>query len=67
MPNCPQRGKKVGYFGSKSDFSGNYFCSNECKSKFQGKAKLEKQKDVDMKSKGMIKEVKCKCNQCGNI
>ena len=67
MPNCAQCGKEVGYFGSKSDFSGNYFCSDECKNKFQDKSKQEKQKDSEMKSKGMIKEIKCKCNQCGNV
>ena len=43
MPNCVQCGKQVGYFSSKSDFSGNYFCSNECKNKFHDKAKQEKQ------------------------
>ena len=67
MPNCVQCGKQVGFFSAKSDFSGNSFCSNECKNRFQDKKKQEKQKDVDMKSKGMIKEVKCKCNQCGNV
>ncbi len=67
MPNCAQCGKKVGFFGSKSDFSGNYFCSDECKNKFHDKLKKIKQKDKEMKEKGMVKEIKYKCNQCGNI
>lgn len=58
MANCAQCGKKVGLFSSKSDFSGNKFCNAECKTKFHKKKK-------EMKAKGMIKEIKCKCNRCG--
>ncbi len=54
-------------FSAKSDFSGNSFCSNECKSKFIEKKNKEKETEKEMKSKGMIKEIKCKCNQCGNV
>jgi len=67
MPNCAQCGKQVGFFGAKSDFSGNSFCSDECKNKFQNKMNKDKQKDKEMKEKGMIKETKCKCNQCGKV
>jgi hypothetical protein len=63
MPNCTQCGKQVSMFSAKSDFSGNSFCSDECKIKFTEK----KNKEKEMKSKGMIKEIKCKCNQCGNV
>jgi len=67
MPNCAQCGKQVGYFGAKSDFLGNYFCSDECKSKFNTKKQKERETEKEMKSKGMIKEIKCKCNQCGSV
>jgi len=67
MPNCAQCAKQVGYFGSKSDFSGNYFCSDECKKLFADNVKKEKETEKEMKSKGLIKEIKCKCNQCGNV
>lgn len=63
MPNCAKCGKSVGFFSTKSDFSGNYFCSDDCKNKFHNKIKKEK----EIKSKGMIEEIKCKCNQCGKI
>ena len=66
MTNCAQCGKKVGFFELKrnSDFSGNTFCSFECRSKFHKKKKEEKQKDKEIESNGMIKEIKCKWNQC---
>ena len=69
MLNCAQCGKQVGMFSSKrkSDFSGNSFCSDECKSKFTIKNNKEKETEKEMNSKGMIKEIKCKCNQCGNV
>jgi len=67
MSSCAQCGKQVGFFSSKSDFSGNYFCSDDCKKKFHDAIKKEKRKDKEMKEKGMIKEIKCECNQCGNV
>jgi hypothetical protein len=67
MTNCAQCKEKVKVFSALSDFSGNSFCSHECKSKFQSKKNKEKQTDKDMKSQGKIKEIKCKCNQCKHI
>ena len=67
MPNCAQCGKHIGFFSSKTDFSGNDFCSDDCKKKFHDNIKKEKQKDKEMKENGMIKEIKCECNQCRNV
>lgn len=57
MPECANCGKRVGYFDLKSykDLLGNYYCSGDCKSKYKKKAK------------GKIKEIQCKCKQCGKI
>lgn len=63
MPNCTQCGKKVGFIGSKTDFWGNHFCSDNCKNKFKEK----KGKSKEMKSQGKIKEIKCTCNQCKKV
>ncbi len=43
-----------------TDFK-EHFCSEECNVKFREKKKVEQ----EMERKGMIKEIKCKCNQCG--
>ncbi len=67
MPNCAECEKKVSFFTSKSDFSGNHFCGDQCKTKYQDKKKIDQLKEKEMKSQGKIKEIKCKCNQCGNI
>jgi hypothetical protein len=67
MVICVHCKKKTGYFNSLSDFSGNYFCNKKCKNDFYKKKDIEKQKDKEMKLKGMIKEIKCKCNQCKYI
>ena len=64
MPTCADCGKKVSYFNYKWDISSqNYFCSDECRSKFREKKNIEK----EMQKKDMTKEIKCKCNQCGKI
>ena len=64
MPTCVECGKKVSYFNYKWDISSqNYFCSDECRNKFREKKNIEK----EMQKKGMTKEIKCKCNQCGKI
>ena len=69
MSNCAQCGKEVGFFkfSRNSDLSGNTFCSFECRSKFHKSKKLEKKKEKEMQAKGIIKEIKCKCNQCNHV
>src|SRR3989338_2223920 len=66
MPNCAQCGKKMGFFDGQFSINSEgaaYFCSDDCKIKFREKKEIEK----EMQKKGMIKEIKCKCNQCGKI
>lgn len=64
MPICAECGKRVGFFDSQLSISSqNYFCSDECRSKFREKKNIEK----EMQKKGMTKEIRCKCNQCGKI
>lgn len=64
MPTCAECRKRVGFFdGQLSIRSLNYFCSDKCRIKFREKKEIEK----EMQKKGMTKEIKCKCNQCGKI
>ena len=80
MPECTQCGKKVGFFSaktaprSKESFATDFFCNDECKNKFTEKRNKEEMnllkksiEEKEMESKGMVKEFKCKCNQCGKI
>ena len=64
---CAECGKGVSFLKPPSDFSGNFFCNGECKSKFIEKKNKENETEKEMNSKGRIKEMKCKCNQCGNV
>ncbi|MCK4634608.1 MAG: hypothetical protein KAT37_01925 [Candidatus Aenigmarchaeota archaeon] len=80
MPKCKNCGKKISFL-SLSDFSGNYFCNDICKNEFKNKKIQEKKrierglkgtselmkKSKEMKERGMIEEIKCKCNQCGHV
>src|SRR3989338_11642722 len=73
MPKCAQCGKQVGFFSaktaprSKNSFATDFFCNDECKNKFTEKKTKEKETEKEMESKGMVKEFKCKCNQCGKV
>lgn len=63
MTTCSQCGKKINFFRRRSNFSGHQFCDDNCKLLF----KESKKQENELRAKGMIKEIKCKCNQCGNI
>lgn len=66
MPNCAQCGKKTKMLSSKIDLT-HYFCSDKCKKEFNENKKKEKENETEMKSKNMIKEIKCTCNECGKV
>jgi YHS domain-containing protein len=55
MPICAECGEKVSYFNYKWDISSqNYFCSDECKSKFREKKDAEKEQ-----KSWVLKKVMC--------
>lgn len=60
MSSCIQCGKRISFLKAP-------FCSESCKEKWKELNKKRKEKDKEMKSKGMVKETKCICNQCGKV
>jgi len=69
MPKCSECGKILKTFDLKpiSDWKGNRFCSLGHKEKFTQGINEDKNKEKEMISKGMIKEIKVKCNQCKHV
>lgn len=71
MPKCLNCGKNIGFLDGL--FS-KVFCSENCKKEYKEKraairAQSKEQKIVEKeaKSKGMIKEIRCTCHQCGHV
>lgn len=55
MVECAKCGKKISFFKSESDWSGNRFCNEECKAKFKGhKIKTPKRESTSEETKKEI-------------
>jgi len=61
---CATCGKKLGFFKYQPIWTKKSFCSLKCLREDKRKNPKEERK---MRSKGMIKEIKCECNQCGKV
>lgn len=67
MANCKECKKEIKWINKTTDFSGNDFCSLKCKKQFHDKIKNKANKEKELIKSGMIKEIKCTCNECGHI
>ncbi len=67
MTNCKNCGVKVNSVFQITDFSGNAFCSRDCKTMYHNKIKNKSTKEKKMINSGMIKEIKCTCNECKHV
>jgi len=64
MPFCQKCGNAIKQGTIFCPNCGNKQTKKETKAK---KSEIEKETEKEMKAKGMIKEIKCRCNRCGKV